>query len=333
MLVPFPFLTALVVIALSLRLARSRGLPAMARGFLTVAGLGAAGEAILVGLRFGYGVEGAIAYQRVLPLAIGPLLYLGFLTLAVQSAHLRRAAYLHLGAALTLIAIFSAPRLALPTLDFAIISSYVLYTFLMYRLWRAGPDALIRVRLSEAATLRLWLLGAIGLLIFVALLDTTIAAAFAFGLGDQAPLIISIGTAPLTVLFLYALTRRPVTVTAKALQPEGVFTRIDALIREARLYQDPDLTLSRLARRLGEPSRAVSQAINQATGLNVSQYVNQHRVEAAAAALLTSSETVEVIAQNSGFLSRSNFYREFQRIHGQTPAAYRKAPQTGCDEV
>ena len=196
----------------------------------------------------------------------------------------------------------------------------------MHRLWGAGPDALTRARLSEAAALRVWLLAAIGLLVFVLFLDAAIAAVFAFGLGDKAPLIISIGSAPLTVLFLYALTRHPVTVSASAPQRRETFEQIDTLMREAVLFRDPDLTLSRLARRLGLPARTVSQSINRATGLNVSQYVNQHRIEAAAAALQTSSASIETIAQDSGFLSRSNFYREFRRVHGITPVAYRKGP-------
>ena len=325
MLVPLPFLTALVVFALALRFALATGLPPPARGFLAAAGLFASAEAVLVGLRFGYDMADAIAYQRVLPLAIGPFLYLSFLTLTAKA--LRRAAFIHLGAALTLIAFFAVRRAALPTLDVAIIASYALYAILMFRLWRAGPDALARARLSEATTLRLWLLNAIGLMIFTLVLDAVIALAFAYGLGENAPLMISLGAAPLTILFLYALTRRPVTVTGGggAVEPDEDFAKIDRLMRKSELFRDPDLTLSRLARRLGLPARAVSQAINRATGLNVSHYVNQYRIAAAAEALTTTTGTIETIAQDSGFLSRSNFYREFQRIHGVTPAAYRKA--------
>ncbi len=62
MLVPFPFLTALVVTALSLRFTLARGLPMTARILLTSAGLIAAVEAVLVSLHFGYGVEGVIVY-------------------------------------------------------------------------------------------------------------------------------------------------------------------------------------------------------------------------------------------------------------------------------
>ena len=36
-------------------------------------------------------------------------------------------------------------------------------------------------------------------------------------------------------------------------------------------------------------------------------------------------KNVDEIAEQCGFMSRSNFYREFQRIHATSPAAYRKA--------
>jgi hypothetical protein len=270
MLVPFPFLTALVVTALSLRFALARGLPMTARILLTSAGLIAAVEAVLVSLHFGYGVEGVIVYQRVLPLSIGPLMYLGFLTLALHGMKLRLAALLHLGIAIAVMVIFFVQRTILLTSDLAILTSYAVYIVLMYRLWRGGPDALTRARLSEALRLRIWLLGAIGLLIFVLALDAAIAAAFAFGLEETAPMMVSFGTLPLTLLFLYALTRRTVTVSADKHFSVDAFVRIDRLVREAELFRDAELTPSRLARHLGDPARTVSQAINQATGLNVS---------------------------------------------------------------
>ncbi|MDG1211928.1 MAG: helix-turn-helix domain-containing protein [Paracoccaceae bacterium] len=61
--------------------------------------------------------------------------------------------------------------------------------------------------------------------------------------------------------------------------------------------------------------------------------MNDRRIEAAAEALLTTNSKIEIIAQNSGFLSRSNFYREFQGVHGITPAAYRKAGEAGKSDI
>ena len=98
-------------------------------------------------------------------------MYLGFLTLALHGMKLRLAALLHLGIAIAVMVIFFVQRTILLTSDLAILTSYAVYIVLMYRLWRGGPDALTRARLSEALRLRIWLLGAIGLLIFVLAFD------------------------------------------------------------------------------------------------------------------------------------------------------------------
>ncbi len=53
---------------------------------------------------------------------------------------------------------------------------------------------------------------------------------------------------------------------------------IETIMCEKRLFRDPDLTLNRLSRRLGIPSRQISGAINRTLGRNVSQAVNEYRI-------------------------------------------------------
>jgi len=86
---------------------------------------------------------------------------------------------------------------------------------------------------------------------------------------------------------------------------------------------DPELSVQRLAKRMHLPVRSLSAAINQSQGMNVSQYVNSFRLEHAAGLLRDSSDSVIEIMSASGFLTRSNFYREFQRVYGQTPSEFR----------
>ena len=105
-----------------------------------------------------------------------------------------------------------------------------------------------------------------------------------------------------------------------------------AFLMSSRLYLEPDLSVQRLARRLHVPVRDLSVAVNQTQGMNVSQYVNQFRMEHAADLLRGTDESVVKAMAQSGFLTRSNFYREFQRVYGVTPAAYRQSP-TQKDET
>jgi len=54
--------------------------------------------------------------------------------------------------------------------------------------------------------------------------------------------------------------------------------------------------------------------------------VNGFRLAHAATLLRETQLSVTEIAALSGFLSRSNFYREFQRSYGQSPVTYRQGP-------
>jgi AraC-like DNA-binding protein len=97
-----------------------------------------------------------------------------------------------------------------------------------------------------------------------------------------------------------------------------------SLMAERQLYRDPDLTLTRLGRRLGVPARRVSETVNRQLGMNVSQFINAHRIERAAELLIGSDRPVAEIMAESGFRTKSNFNREFRRVTGMTPAEFRR---------
>ncbi len=106
---------------------------------------------------------------------------------------------------------------------------------------------------------------------------------------------------------------------------------------EQHLYRDPDLTLERLARRAGIPGRQISGALNRIYGRNISQLVNEYRVNDAKRRLVATRDPVTVIMLESGFGTKSNFNREFLRVTGVTPSSYRRAaretsaaPDTGA---
>ncbi|MCB1756327.1 MAG: helix-turn-helix transcriptional regulator, partial [Gammaproteobacteria bacterium] len=105
-----------------------------------------------------------------------------------------------------------------------------------------------------------------------------------------------------------------------------IMSELEGLIVSQKLYLDPDLTLSRIARRLGYPAKQVSTAINRTTGENVSRYVNKYRVEHACQ-VLDRGESVTSAMLASGFNTKSNFNREFLRITGITPSQWMQKKQ------
>ncbi|HVJ35977.1 MAG TPA: helix-turn-helix domain-containing protein [Terriglobia bacterium] len=115
-----------------------------------------------------------------------------------------------------------------------------------------------------------------------------------------------------------------------AAQDEAIVAALDALMQEKRIYKDVDLNLNRLARRLNLPARSVSGAINRRHGMNVSQYVNTYRVKEACRLLSETDEPVTRIIFESGFLTKSNFNREFLRVTGSNPSAWRQKASEGA---
>ena len=106
---------------------------------------------------------------------------------------------------------------------------------------------------------------------------------------------------------------------------------LEALLARQRLYCDPALTIAKLARKLGVPARRVSQAVNRTRGLNVSQFINNHRVAEAQRLLRDTRQPVTDVMLEAGFQTKSNFNREFRRVTGESPSGWRQAHGTVAD--
>lgn len=328
MVFPLPILTFLLATVAGALLWRvDFGQPRTRHLFVGFFGIVAVG-ALLVGLRFGYGIDRLIPLQRALPLFGGPLLYLGFASLT--SAPKRQVA-LHLGLAAGLA--IAMQTFGWTLLDSTIAASYAGYSAAIFWLWRKGPNHLIHARLELAPSLHRWMLWAAGFLIAMLLVDTAIAVSFALRRNEEAVQIISYGSVGLIGLMIVAIVTagslaqaRPVPPAANPSDENQLEQAAHDFLIESQLYLDTGLTIERLAKRLHVPMRNLSAAINQSKGMNISQYVNGFRLDHAASLLRTSQISVTDIATQSGFLTRSNFYREFQRRYGKSPAAYRQAP-------
>ncbi|MDQ7070858.1 MAG: helix-turn-helix domain-containing protein [Rhodobacterales bacterium] len=336
---PLPILTfvlAIVVCGLVWRLELGNRL---AQWFFVGVFVLIAAVTLVVGLRFGYGIERFIALQRVIPLFIGPFIYLGYVALMVPADQARRVATGHLGVAVLAAMVPQVFASARPYFDFVIGASYLIYGTLLVVMWRKGPNALINAKLDLVAVLRQWMLGSTALLAVTFVFDTGIAISFALRRGDAAVQLISYGSVISMISVVTAIVvfvRRPDSTRASgAVGLSGPPGRLSGdsvaleqaarqLLQENRLYLDTGLTLERLAKRLHVPARALSEAINKTQAMNVSQYVNGFRLEHAAGLLVAGDLTVTQIMGASGFLTRSNFYREFERVYARSPTQYRQ---------
>lgn len=101
-----------------------------------------------------------------------------------------------------------------------------------------------------------------------------------------------------------------------------------ALLRETlaaeKWYLEPNLKVQSLARKLGKPVAKVSSLINSVTGMNFNEFINDMRVEHAKLLLVEKPKaTITEITHESGFNSKSAFYKHFSAVTGMTPAQYR----------
>lgn len=335
---PLPVITALLCSVIAVLVWRLElGLTRATALFSAFFGLCAV-EALLVGLRFGYAFEALIPLQRTLPLFVGPVMYLGFVSMTVGKSDFPKMILRHLGAPIVIMAMLWVVADDLRALDWVISGSYLIYTIALGLLWRKGPDALIYARVDITRSLSNWILRGTGLLVFILLLDTTIALDFILNQGSNVSALISFGTMPLIIILLAILITlprllgrsRPVarSTTASQGQDAEIEANLRKLLQENKLFLDPEITVQRLARRLHIPSRNLSAAINRTQQMNVSQYVNEFRLAFAADLLVNNDASVSHIATQSGFMTRSNFYREFQRVFGQSPSDYRNSKKT-----
>jgi AraC-like DNA-binding protein len=95
--------------------------------------------------------------------------------------------------------------------------------------------------------------------------------------------------------------------------------------RDEGWWREPDLTLPRLARRLGTNSGRLSRAINLGLGVNFSAFINALRAEGVADAL-QDPQTGDLLdlALDMGFASKASFNRAFRARYGMAPSEYRR---------
>lgn len=104
------------------------------------------------------------------------------------------------------------------------------------------------------------------------------------------------------------------------------FQKLEILCKEQHIYTDSTLNRERVAEKLGISAGYVSQIINTITGDNFANYLNNYRVEAVKEMIANVEyENYNLLAMGleSGFTSKTTFYKAFKKVTGQTPNEYK----------
>ncbi|MBX2825629.1 MAG: helix-turn-helix domain-containing protein [Gammaproteobacteria bacterium] len=311
---------------------------------------------MLIGLRWSHGMIRLLPVVAVLAVASTALLYLAFRSLGRPGPVIKPARdWIHL-IPVTLVVMGVVLNL-LQWLDVLVIGGKLFYAVLLFRLAFKAPESLQLVRLSwlKDSTLALW--GTAAFLVFSIVLDIVIAVDFARYGGIHAAGIV--GTVSLLNLMLlgWAAVRagrgrvmddspgqlagaesavennqsrstttdtRTDTSADQSTEASTLMQKLNTLLHDQKLYADTELNLQRLARKAGIPARTISRTINSETGQNMSQWVNGARIEVACNRLMDASVSVGEAMQDAGFLTKSNFNREFKRLKGCSPSEWRE---------
>jgi AraC-like DNA-binding protein len=78
-----------------------------------------------------------------------------------------------------------------------------------------------------------------------------------------------------------------------------------------------------MARTAGMSARAFERSFQREYGLPPQQYLKRLRIQTACRLLVDTRESIAAIAQRCGFADQSHLTREFRRVTGSTPGAYR----------
>ncbi len=98
-------------------------------------------------------------------------------------------------------------------------------------------------------------------------------------------------------------------------------------VKEKRYYEDPELSLSSLADKLGMVPHEVSRIINTIFKKSFTDFINEFRVADVIRKMKNPAYTHITLlgmAYDAGFNSQSTFHRTFKEITGKTPAEYKK---------
>ncbi len=342
--VPLPFAAALlagIVAARVILVTRKSGWPnGLISLFFALLGL----QAILMGFRFGYALDIVVFVQPVLAMLVCPVAYMAFRSLrGPGDLPLSKPNILHLlPAALTALYLWFEVDRFFPV-DGIIWASFLVYSVLLLYEIREGPDTFERFGTQDTYALVIARATTLCLLIAIMMFDVMIFVNFEYWGGSLTQEIVFSGSFLLIAMsaaMLILPSDYPIPVVLNRIwQSSGkgsaraseddlkTLKMLEEHMQSSKPYKDPNINITRIARQLGVPARAVSNAVNRVRDQNFSQFVNQYRVLDACALLANTDIAITEIMFLAGFQTKSTFNREFLSATGKSPSRYRSEAQ------
>jgi AraC-like DNA-binding protein len=330
---PVPMIVALLLLGFVLHRVLTRKTHITLLVLITVCAV----QSAIIALVQYYGVSSLRIVQALVASIIPAIAWLAFRQ--ASAGHLRNQnIYVHLviGPVLVVIGLIINPD----WLDVEIPSLFAGYGLAILIILCEGEDSLPHSRLENGYLIVLvWRVLALAL-IGSAATDIFIAVRLASGHSDMLLWLPSL-LSSITLLILGAIGLSHAIESQDAPQAErspdteqdrkrdsAIVEKLETYIETNKPYLDPDLSLSRLSRKLLVPEKQLSSAINKYKGENVSRYINAHRVQHACLMIQDGASVTDAMFA-SGFNTKSNFNREFLRVMGTNPRLWMKSHLQG----
>jgi AraC-like DNA-binding protein len=332
---PIPMFIALLLLAFAVHRLVTRETHAT---LLILIGLCAAQSAIIALVQH-YGFASLRPVQAITATLIPPAAWMAFSRATGGNGNSSGWVLFHaIGPALAIVCLLSDPT----WLDVLIPLSFAGYGAGMLVRVGGSEDSLLHASLEHGATaLWAWRVLALSLLASAGC-DLLIAVTLAHGITGflnwlpsifSSLSLLSLGALALT----HAIESRLDEAADESAQPthdgeldKAIVARLNDYVARQKPFLDPELTLSRLARKVVIPAKQLSAAINRVTGENVSRFINRHRIEEVCSRL-AAGQSVTTAMLESGFNTKSNFNREFQRVKGMSPSQWLDANKALVD--
>ena len=141
--------------------------------------------------------------------------------------------------------------------------------------------------------------------------------------------VLALALAALSVWALGGRPRKPACARTRlsTREAERLFERIELFMERAKPFRDPSFGSAFVAQSLGVSESEVAEAVKLAAGKTLSEYVRAWRVREADRLLKDPANreaSLEALAIEAGFHSRSEYYEAFETEFGVTPGERRR---------
>ncbi|WP_394180235.1 helix-turn-helix domain-containing protein [Yoonia maritima] len=287
-------------------------------------------QSLLSTLRWGYEIKEVAVFTVLLAPILPAAAYLAYKTLSGQ--HMRWQIWPLGVVALNWLVFMVAPNAA----DLMILMTYIGFGISLLRLGWRGVDHLSLSPINDVREIltAIYVTGAA--LVASGLTDVYVIYDFVKTDGQNAGLVLTFVQSAFVLIIggagVFGRATQQTANEAETPAPEieateadsDIVARLEDLFKHHNLHRSEDLSLRRLARRVGVPDRQVSNAVNRQRKMSVSQFVNTFRIEDACTMLKDTDRTVLDVSLAAGFATKSNFNREFLRITGESPSEWRR---------